>query len=99
EAAGGDVRTLASDIRGRLGERPAVVSVIGTAGDKPALVGAANRPAQERGENAGNLLQAGTSAPGGRRGGNADIAQGGGRDAARADAGLDERRPSLESSL
>lgn len=99
EAAGGDVRTLASDIRGRLGERPAVVSVIGTAGDKPALVVAVNRPAQERGVNAGNLLQAGMSALGGRGGGNADIAQGGGGDVARADAALEEIRTSLESSL
>src|SRR5690606_16642649 len=32
---GGDVRQLALDIRGRLTDRPAVVVVIGTAGDKP----------------------------------------------------------------
>ncbi|MEO6470470.1 MAG: alanine--tRNA ligase, partial [Aeromicrobium sp.] len=41
-AGGGDVRTLALDIRGRLKGRPAVVVVIGTAGDKPSAVVALN---------------------------------------------------------
>lgn len=98
-AAGGDVRTLAGDIRGRLGERPAVVAVIGITDGKPALVVAVNRPAQERGLNAGNLLQAGMGALGGRGGGNADIAQGGGGDEAGADAALEAIRTMLESSL
>src|SRR5699024_10102992 len=55
-ASGGDIRSLATDIRGRLGQRPGVVAVIGTADDKPALVVTVNSAAQDRGLNASDLL-------------------------------------------
>jgi alanyl-tRNA synthetase len=80
-AGGGDVRTLALDIRGRLPrDRPGVVVVIGTAGDKPSAVVALNDAAQAKGLNANTLIGVVGDKIGGRGGGKADIAQGGGTD-------------------
>jgi len=77
---GGDLRQLALDIRGRLGDRPAVVAVIGTAGDKPNAVVTVNGPARERGLAADQLIGVVGEKIGGRGGGKADVAQGGGSD-------------------
>jgi alanyl-tRNA synthetase len=70
-----DVRTLAQEIRGRIQGRPAVVAVASRAGGKASLVVAVNSPARERGLDAGALVK---GALGGRGGGSADLAQGGG---------------------
>jgi len=85
-AAGGDVRTLALDVRGRLAGRPAVVVVIGTGGDKPSAVVALNPEAQERGLSANTLVGIVGEHIGGRGGGKADVAQGGGTDLSGIDA-------------
>ena len=77
-AGGADVRSLALDIRGRLQGRPAVVVVIGTAGDKPSAIVALNDQAQERGLAANRLIALIGDTIGGRGGGKADVAQGGG---------------------
>jgi alanyl-tRNA synthetase len=74
-ASGSDVRTLAQEIRGRLGGRPAVVAVASRAGGKASLVVAVNAEAKERGLGASDLVKGALS---GRGGGNADLAQGGG---------------------
>ncbi|AXT85331.1 alanine--tRNA ligase [Aeromicrobium sp. A1-2] len=87
-AGGGDVRTLALDIRNRLRERPAVVVVIGDAGDKPAAVVALNDLAQERGLSANQLIGVVGDKIGGRGGGKADVAQGGGTDVSAIPAAL-----------
>jgi alanyl-tRNA synthetase len=80
-AGGGDVRTLALDIRGRLPrDRPGVVVVIGTAGDKPSAVVALNDVAQAKGLSANTLIGVVGDKIGGRGGGKSDIAQGGGTD-------------------
>ncbi len=80
-AGGGDVRTLALDIRGRLPrERPGVVVVIGTADSKPSAVVALNDAAQAAGLSASILIGVIGTKIGGRGGGKADIAQGGGAD-------------------
>ncbi len=83
-AAGGDVRQLALDVRGRLpaGE-PGVVVVIGDADDKVAVVAAVNDPARERGLSANALVGAVGPLVGGRGGGKDDVAQGGGSDTSR----------------
>ncbi|TXL62968.1 alanine--tRNA ligase [Aeromicrobium terrae] len=87
-AGGGDVRSIALDVRGRLQGRPAVVVVIGTGGDKPSAVVAVNDAAQERGLSANDLI--GVIGPhiGGRGGGKADVAQGGGTDLGGIEAAL-----------
>ncbi|MCW2751460.1 MAG: alanine--tRNA ligase [Aeromicrobium sp.] len=80
-AGGGDVRTLALDIRGRLPkDRPGVVVVIGTADDKPSAVVALNETAQAKGFSANTFIGVIGDKIGGKGGGKADIAQGGGTD-------------------
>jgi alanyl-tRNA synthetase len=88
-AGGGDVRTLALDIRGRIQDRPVVVVVIGDAGDKPAAVVALNQAAQDRGLSANDLIGVLGPIIGGRGGGKADVAQGGGTDVSAIPAALE----------
>jgi alanyl-tRNA synthetase len=73
--SGNDVRTMAQEIRGKLGQRPAVVAVASRAGGKASLVVAVNAGGQQRGLKAGDLIKGALS---GRGGGNAELAQGGG---------------------
>jgi alanyl-tRNA synthetase len=78
-AGGGDVRTLALDVRGRIpSDRPTVVCVVGTKDDKPAVVIAVNDAARARGLSAGTLVRAACAELGGSGGGKDDVAQGGG---------------------
>lgn len=89
EVAGGDdLRTLALDVRGRLGESaPVVVAVGGVAKGRPAVVVATNAAAREAGHRAGALVRTASGVLGGGGGGKDDVAQGGGTAASRlADA-------------
>jgi alanyl-tRNA synthetase len=86
---GGDLRTLALDVRGRLpGDRPAVVLLASESGGKVALVAALNPAAQDRGLSASEVLRAAATPVGGRGGGRPDVAQGGGTDPAGIPAAL-----------
>src|SRR5215217_2781767 len=86
---GGDLRTLALDIRGRLpADRPAVVLLASESGGKVALVAALNQAALDRGLSANDVLRAAATPVGGRGGGKADVAQGGGTDPAGIPAAL-----------
>jgi alanyl-tRNA synthetase len=86
---GGDLRTLALDVRGRLpGAAPTVVLLASESGGKVALVAALNPAALERGLSANDLLRAAAPAVGGRGGGKADVAQGGGTEPAGIPAAL-----------
>jgi alanyl-tRNA synthetase len=88
-AAGGDVRTLALDVRGRLPQgEPGVVVVIGAADGKVSVVAALNDEAQARGLSANELVRAVGPLVGGKGGGKADVAQGGGTDSTRIDEAL-----------
>ncbi len=88
-AAGGDVRTLALDVRGRLpAGAPGVVVVIGTSDGKVSVVAATNDEAQSRGQSANELVRAIGPLVGGKGGGKADVAQGGGADTSRVDEAL-----------
>ncbi|MGY1689701.1 alanine--tRNA ligase [Geodermatophilus sp. SYSU D01105] len=87
--AGGDLRTLALDVRGRLpADRPAVVLLASESAGKVALVAALNPAAQARGLSANDVLRAAAPPVGGRGGGKADVAQGGGTDPAGIPAAL-----------
>src|SRR4051794_29532253 len=78
---GGDLRTLALDVRGRLpADGPAAVLLASESGGKVALVAALNQAAVERGLSANDVLRASSGPVGGRGGGKADVAQGGGTD-------------------
>ncbi|SDE23971.1 alanine--tRNA ligase [Auraticoccus monumenti] len=96
---GGDLRTLALDVRSRLGERPGVVALVGGSADKVALVVATTAAARERGSDAGKLVGVGAPRVGGRGGGKADVAQGGGTDPSGADAALAAIEQALAGQL
>ena len=88
-AGGGDVRTLAMDVRGRLPhDAPGVVVVIGAADGKVSVVAAVNDAGQARGLSANDLVRAVGPFVGGKGGGKADVAQGGGTDTSRLDEAL-----------
>ena len=88
-AGGGDVRTLAMDVRSRLdGGRPGAVVIAGVQDGKIAVVAAVNDLGRERGVSANDLVRAVGSLIGGKGGGKDDVAQGGGSDATRLDEAL-----------
>jgi alanyl-tRNA synthetase len=88
-AGGGDVRTLALDVRGRLPQgEPGVVVIIGAAEGKVSVVVAVNEEARARGLSANDLVRAVGPLVGGKGGGKDDVAQGGGADASRIDEAL-----------
>ncbi|MFL6060041.1 MAG: alanine--tRNA ligase [Marmoricola sp.] len=97
-AGGGDVRTLALDVRGRLpADRPGAVLVIGVSDGKPALVAAVNDAGTAAGVSANALLRAAAPLVGGKGGGKDDVAQGGGTDASRVDEALAAARTVLSA--
>ncbi len=88
-AGGGDVRTLALDIRARLAAGlPGAVVVFGAADGKVSVVAAVNDEARSRGVSANELVRAVGPLIGGKGGGKDDVAQGGGADSSRLDEAL-----------
>ncbi|MFI7588879.1 alanine--tRNA ligase [Spongisporangium articulatum] len=84
-----DLRALALDVRGRLGDaRPSVVAVAGVAKSRPLVVVATNDEARRRGVKAGELVREAAGVLGGGGGGKDDVAQGGGTQPARIDEAL-----------
>jgi len=92
---GADARSLALDVRGRLQGRPAVVVVVGTADSKPSVVVALNEQAIDRGLAANDLIGVIGEHVGGRGGGKADVAQGGGSNVGGIDAGFEAIRHAI----
>ncbi len=93
---GGDLRTLALELRERLGMGAAVVALVG-GGTKPQALVATNAAARELGLRAGQLISLATAALGGKGGGKDDLAQGGGTDSAAAPQALAAVRQALET--
>jgi alanyl-tRNA synthetase len=75
---GNDLRSLASEVRNRLGARPGVVALFSADGPKLSFVVATTASARDAGLAAGKLVPAFGPAIGGRGGGKPDLAQGGG---------------------
>ncbi len=86
--AGADLRTLATEVRNRVSNQPAVVCLIGGTAGKPSVVVATTEGARTRGLKAGELVTVASQALGGRGGGRDDLAQGGGSDASQIPAAL-----------
>ncbi|OBJ29225.1 alanine--tRNA ligase [Mycolicibacter heraklionensis] len=98
---GGDLRSLVGDIRGKLGEAPAVVALIADGSDSQGSVPyvvAANAAAQELGLRADDLVKDLAAAVSGRGGGKADLAQGSGKDSAGIEAALAAVRAAVARS-
>ncbi|MDT7596537.1 MAG: alanyl-tRNA synthetase, partial [Pseudonocardiales bacterium] len=78
--SGADLRALATEVRGRLGERPGVVALFSVdhSTSKVSFVVATTAAARRQGLAAGALVPVFGPAVGGRGGGKSDLAQGGG---------------------
>ncbi|KAE8763729.1 alanine--tRNA ligase [Georgenia thermotolerans] len=99
-AAADDLRTLALDVRARLGESaPAVIAVGGVAKERPVVVVATNAAARQAGVRAGALVRGAAKTLGGGGGGKDDVAQGGGTDVAALGAALDGVRAEVATLL
>ncbi|WP_432571087.1 alanine--tRNA ligase [Kineococcus sp. SYSU DK005] len=95
-ASADDLRTLALDVRSRLGDSaPAVVAVAGVAKDRPVVVVATNEEARRWGVKAGELVRGAAGTLGGGGGGKDDVAQGGGQDPAKVGQALDGLREAV----
>jgi alanyl-tRNA synthetase len=92
---GGDLRSLAGDIRGRLQGRAGVVALFAPDGEKVSFVVATTEAARDRGLAAGDLVKAFAPAVGGRGGGKPDLAQGGGTGV----AGIDDAVAALRAEV
>ncbi|ANG85678.1 alanine--tRNA ligase [Microbacterium aurantiacum] len=83
-----DVRTLALQVRDRLGSDAAVVVLGAEVGGRPVVIAATNDAARATGAKAGALVKIAAGVVGGGGGGRDDVAQGGGTDAAALPAAL-----------
>lgn len=88
DLAAGDIRTLASDIRGRLAGSSAVIGLFAPTDSGVAFAVACTPEAVARKIQAGQLVKELAPLVGGRGGGRPDLAQGGGSDAAGINAAL-----------
>jgi alanyl-tRNA synthetase len=83
-----DLRSLALDLRARLGSEAAAVAVAGVSNDRPVILIATNDAARAAGVKAGALVRLAAGILGGGGGGKDDVAQGGGTDASKVGAAL-----------
>lgn len=93
---GGALRSLAGEIRGRLGTRPSVVALFSSEESKVSFVVGVNQEGQDRGLAAGKLVPAFAEEVGGRGGGKAEMAQGGGSNPAGITAAISALRRELD---
>jgi alanyl-tRNA synthetase len=93
--SGDELRSLATAVRGRLGDAAAVVALAGEVGGKPVAIVATTPAARDGGANAGALAKTMAKVLGGGGGGKPDLAQGGGSDVAAIPAAVDAVRAEL----
>ncbi|MGR6902206.1 alanine--tRNA ligase [Glutamicibacter sp. BSL13] len=92
------LRTLALDLRGKLGSEPAVIVLIGVAGGRPLVLAATNKAARAAGHKAGAQVRTATGVLGGGGGGKDDMAQGGGKDASKIGPALEAIRSAVANA-
>ncbi|MBM7504915.1 alanine--tRNA ligase [Agromyces aurantiacus] len=93
--SGDELRSLATAVRGRLGDAASVVALVGEVGGKPLAIAATSPAARDAGANAGAVAKAMAAALGGGGGGKPDLAQGGGNDLSAIPAALTAARASI----
>jgi alanyl-tRNA synthetase len=93
---GADLRSLATEVRNRLGARPGVVALFSAADGKVNFVVATTAAGRDNGLAAGKLVPAFSAAIGGRGGGKPDMAQGGGSDPSGVATAIAQLRAELD---
>ncbi|GAB2906920.1 alanine--tRNA ligase [Neomicrococcus lactis] len=83
-----DLRTLAMNLRDRLGSEPAAVALTGVSKDRPVVLVVTNQAGRDAGLKAGALVRTASGVLGGGGGGKDDMAQGGGQDATKVEDAL-----------
>lgn len=83
-----ELRSLALDLRERLGSEAAVVALTGESNDRPLVLVATNEAARAAGVKAGALVKLAAGVLGGGGGGKDDVAQGGGSNVGQIPAAL-----------
>ncbi|MFE5409741.1 alanine--tRNA ligase [Microbacterium sp. NPDC056569] len=94
-ASADDVRSLALQVRERLGSDAAVVALGAVVNDRPVVIVTTNDAARAAGAKAGVLAKGAAGVLGGGGGGRDDVAQGGGTDAAALPAALTSVKDAL----
>ncbi|WP_159498681.1 alanine--tRNA ligase [Microbacterium sp. 18062] len=97
-ASADDLRSLALQVRDRLGAEAGVVALGAVVGERPVVIVATNPSARDAGAKAGVLAKAAAFALGGGGGGRDDVAQGGGTDATALPAAVEAVVAVLESA-
>ncbi|GAA0522170.1 alanine--tRNA ligase [Saccharopolyspora subtropica] len=96
---GNALRALASEVRGRLGARPAVVALFSADEQKVSFVVGINDLACDKGLAAGKLVPGFAAEVGGRGGGKPDMAQGGGSNPAGIPAAIGALRRAVDQAV
>lgn len=94
--AGGDLRTVAADIRGRMGDQDGVIVLGAESGGKFPFIVAATKSAVARGVKAGDIVKLFGDYVDGRGGGKPDMAQGAGAKPEGAESGFNAVKDMLE---
>lgn len=97
--AAGDLRSLASDVRGRLGDRPGVVALFAPGHGSVPFAVAVNPAGVGRGLGAGDLAKAMLPVIEGRGGGKKDLAQGAGTRPDRVAEAIDALRAAVLATV
>lgn len=90
--SGDELRSLATAVRGKLGDAASVVALTADVGGRPVAIVATSPAARDAGANAGALAKTMAGVLGGGGGGKPDLAQGGGSDLSAIPAALDAVR-------
>ena len=87
------------DVRAQIGDNKPVVVALAGVGESgsPSIIVATNDPARDKGLKAGDLVRNASKMLGGGGGGKPDFAQGGGQDASRIDAALEDLTAAVQS--
>lgn len=93
----GDLRKVATDLRGRFGQDAAVLVLATKDGAKVPFIVAATKAAVDQGVKAGDLINVLGEYIGGRGGGKPDMAQGSGSNAEGLDAGFNAVKDTLQN--
>jgi alanyl-tRNA synthetase len=82
------LRDLVTKLRDELSNAPSVVAIASVIDEKPAIIVAVSKSAQDKGIKAGELVRTASQILGGGGGGKPDMAQGGGTDSTKISEAL-----------